>query len=77
MVETSILRTAAGVCATTSNSGLGLSFITEGNTGDIPLGMIVLDASDPNNLTWTDKTHGTLISTTGPCSMHDLGTRES
>ena len=45
--------------ATTSTSGLGLSFITGGSETDLPPGMIVFDASDPNNLTWTNKTHGT------------------
>ncbi len=45
--------------ATTSTSGLGLSFITGGSEKDVPPGMIVFDASDPNNLTWTNKTHGT------------------
>ena len=48
------------VSATTSTSGLGLSFITGDNHGpDVPPAMIVFDASDPNNLTWTNKTHGT------------------
>ena len=45
--------------ATASTSGLGLSFITGGPKTDISPGMITFDASNPNNLTWTNKTQGT------------------
>lgn len=45
--------------ATTSTSGLGLSFITGSSEKDSLPGMIVFNASDPDNLNWTNKTHGT------------------
>ena len=47
------------VSATTSTSGLGLSFLAGGAAPEYPPGMIIFNASDPNNLTWTNKTHGT------------------
>ena len=53
-----VVEEGGGLWASTSTSGLGLSFIT-GGTGLGPLsGMIVFDASDPNNLAWTNKTLG-------------------
>ena len=47
------------VSATTSTSGLGLSFIAGGSETVIPPGMIVFNASNPTNLTWVNKTHDT------------------
>ena len=44
--------------ATSSENGLGLSFITGSSEKDSPA-MIIFNASDPGNLTWTNKTHGT------------------
>ena len=45
--------------ATTSTSGLGLSFITGDHRTENPPGMITFVASDPNNPIWTNKTQGT------------------
>lgn len=51
---------AGVVWATTSTSGLGLSFVTGANTvPSIPPAMIVFNASNPNNLTWMNTTNGT------------------
>ena len=46
--------------ATTSSSGLGLSFTAGGSDSDTPSGMTAFNASDPSALTWTNKTKSTL-----------------
>ena len=43
---------------TTSTSGLGLGFAIGGNYTKAPTGMIVLDASNPDSLSWTNETDG-------------------
>ena len=47
--------------ATTSTSGLGLGFALGGNYTESPTGMIVLDASNPDSLSWTNETDGVPI----------------
>ena len=47
--------------ATTSTSGLGLGFAVGGNYTKAPTGMIVLDASNPDSLSWTNETDGVPI----------------
>ncbi len=42
--------------ATTSTSGLGLGFTVGGSYPIAPTGMIVLDASNPDSLSWTNET---------------------
>ena len=54
-----IVDRAGAVSATTSTSGLGLSFIAGGSYTNIPPGMMLFNASDPNNLTWAIQTHET------------------
>ena len=44
--------------ATSSTSGLGLGFTIGGADSRTPPGMVVLDASNPNDLSWTNKTEG-------------------
>lgn len=44
--------------ATTSTSGLSFGFAIGGNYTKAPTGMIVLDASNPDNLSWTNETDG-------------------
>ena len=52
-------NTVGAVSATTSTSGLGLSFIAGGSATDSPPGMMVFNASNPNNLTCAIRTHET------------------
>ena len=47
--------------ATTSTSGLGLGFAIGGGRETVSSGMLVLDASDPKNLFWTNETDGAPI----------------
>ena len=47
--------------ATTSTSGLGLGFAVGGVRVTAPSGMIVLDASNPDSLSWTNETGGVPI----------------
>ena len=47
--------------ATTSTSGLGLGFVVGGLDRRAPSGMIVLDASNPDSLSWTNETGGVPI----------------
>ena len=49
--------------ATTSTSGLGLGFAVGGTyeKAKTPSGIIVLDASNPDDLSWTNKTDGVPI----------------
>ena len=47
--------------ATTSTSGLGLGFTVGGSYMKAPTGMIVLDASNPDSLSWTNETDGVPI----------------
>ena len=47
--------------ATTSTSGLGLGFAVGGNYTEAPSGIIVLDASNPDSLSWTNETDGVPI----------------
>ena len=42
--------------ATTSTSGLGLGFAVGGKYTKAPSGMVVLDASNPDSLSWTNET---------------------
>ena len=44
--------------ATTSTSGLGLGFAVGGGYTNAPSGMLVLDASNPDSLSWTNETGG-------------------
>ena len=46
---------------TTSTSGLSLGFSIGGNYTEAPTGMIVLNASNPDSLSWTNETNGTPI----------------
>ena len=61
--------------ATTSTSGLGLSFITGNPKTEVPPGMITFDASDPNNLTWTNKTQGTPLFNDGTMQYARFGNK--
>ena len=47
--------------ATTSTSGLDFGFAIGGAHETATSGMIVLDASDPDSLSWTNKTNGAPI----------------
>ena len=67
--------------ATTSTSGLGLSFCGLGIFSTLrdyeqnPPAMIIFDASDPNNLTWTNKTQGTPQLDTGAMQYARFGNK--
>lgn len=57
----SVGRGGGALSATSSTSGLGLSFVAGGSAlaTNASLGMVVFNASNPSNLTWATKTHGT------------------
>ena len=59
--------------ATTSTSGLVLGFAVGGNYTKSPTGMIVLDASNPDSLSWTNETDGVPILSGGEIQYAQYG----
>lgn len=59
--------------AMSSTSGLSLGFVIGGADPRTPPGMVVLDASNPNDLTWTNKTEGAPPYVAQKCNMRDMG----